>query len=88
MQPSQNEEHLGAENPTYPTAHEAQREERAKTGEYLCEACRTQFAFTTGNDLCCPKCKNAVADSLIPIFVPEDPGADEMLSRDDFGPGD
>ena len=85
-EPAANEENLGAQNPVYPTAHQAQRV-AAKPGKYECQACNSHFTYAAGSALMCPKCKTRVPDQLIPIHTEEDPQADEMLTRDDFTAG-
>jgi hypothetical protein len=88
-QSQQNEHHLGADAETLPTAHEAQRQRRyARTGEYQCQACQAHFMYNTGGPLVCPKCRNKVSDSLLPLYTEDDPGSDEMMSKDEFNAGD
>jgi uncharacterized Zn finger protein (UPF0148 family) len=68
------------------TARVAQRRTGAKTGEYVCQKCQTQFKYTTGQ-LKCPKCGTGIADDLIPFYT-EDGPEKEGLSTDEFHGGD
>jgi hypothetical protein len=85
--PAANEQQLGATDPVYPSAREMQRGE-ARTGEYLCEACRTRFSFSAGQKLSCPKCHNRMPDALTPLYMEDDPSRNEMLGPDNFSAGD
>ncbi|HEY9777269.1 MAG TPA: hypothetical protein V6C81_26135 [Planktothrix sp.] len=89
MQPADQDQQLGAvEKGLFPTAKSAQRQ-HARTGEYLCEKCRTNFEYTTSDkDIVCPKCHNAKADSLTPVYIEEDPQETELMSKDEFHGGD
>lgn len=84
---SQQDDSLGTLGTENPTAREAQRV-HAREGEYLCEACRTNFDYNGLGPLACPSCANTKADSLIPLYVEEDPARDELLSNDEFAAGD
>jgi len=68
-------------------AKAAQRLSSVKKGNYVCQKCQAQFKFESG-DLKCPKCSTTAADDLVPFYTENDPQRDEMLTRDDFGPGD
>ena len=77
----------GAVEVEIPTAHEAQRT-HARNGEYLCEACKTNFEYNGVGPLRCPHCKNSAADGLLPLYIEDDPAHDEMLGPDEFPAGD
>ena len=81
------DEHLGALQYEHPTAREAQRT-HARVGEYLCEACRTNFDYAGDGPLGCPNCSNSSADSLTPLYIEDDPSRDELLSPNEFPAGD
>ena len=83
------EKDLGAtEQNLLPTARAAQKIPR-RSGEYLCEQCRTQFKYKASEkDISCPHCRNANADTVTPIYVADDPQETEMLSKDEFSAGD
>ncbi len=88
MQPTEQGQQGAEEKGLFPTAKAAQRQ-HARTGEYLCEACRTRFQYTTTEkDIACPHCHNVKADTLTPIYMEDDPQESEMLSKDEFSAGD
>jgi hypothetical protein len=55
--------------------------------EYLCLVCDNRFFFRSG-DIVCPRCNNTDYEEVVPMYVGDDPRAEELVLRADFGEGD
>lgn len=59
-----------------------------EAAEYLCDKCDTRFFLNFNGPLRCPNCYTTNINSLVPIYIEDDPPEEEMLSWHDFGQGD
>ena len=58
-----------------------------ESGVYLCQNCQIKFKFSAGK-LACPKCGSTDSESLVMIYVENDPEQEQMYSEIDWHAGD
>ena len=59
-----------------------------EAAEYLCQKCETRFFFAKHEPLRCPNCYTTNVNSIVVIYMENDPAEEEMYSAADWGEGD